>query len=60
MNHRYMYDYLIVGAGITSAVFAHEALEEGKTCVVIDRRPHIAGNIYTEEVNGINVHKYGA
>ena len=54
------YDYLIVGAGLTGAVFAHEAKKAGKTCLVIDRRPHIAGNIYTEEVEGINVHKYGA
>ena len=54
------YDYLIVGAGITSAVFAHEAAKIGKTCLVIDRRDHIAGNIYTEEIDGINVHKYGA
>lgn len=56
-NH---YDYLIVGAGITSAVFAHEAAKVGKSCLVIDRRNHIAGNVYTEEVDGINVHKYGA
>ncbi len=54
------YDYLIVGAGITSAVFAQEAAKVGKTCLVIDRRDHIAGNIYTEEIDGINVHKYGA
>lgn len=54
------YDYLIVGAGITSAVFAHEAKEAGRSCLVIDRRSHVAGNIYTEEVEGINVHKYGA
>ena len=56
-NH---YDFLVVGAGITSAVFAHEAAKIGKTCLVIDRREHIAGNIYTEEIDGINVHKYGA
>lgn len=54
------YDYLIVGAGLTGAVFAHEALKAGKKCLVIDRRDHIGGNCYTEEVNGINVHKYGA
>jgi len=54
------YDYLIVGAGISSAVFAHEAAKVGKSCLVIDRRPHIAGNIYCEETEGINVHKYGA
>ena len=54
------YDYLIVGAGLTGAVFAHEARLLGKRCLVIDRRPHIAGNVYTEKVEGINVHKYGA
>ena len=54
------YDYLIVGAGLTGAVFAHEAAKLGKKCLVIDRRPHIAGNVYTEKVEGINVHKYGA
>ena len=55
-----MYDYLIVGAGLFGAVFAHEAHKAGKKVLVIDRRPQIAGNIYTEEVEGINVHKYGA
>ena len=60
MRMRSHYDYLIVGAGITSAVFAHEASKVGKSCLVIDRRSHVAGNIYTEEVEGINVHKYGA
>lgn len=54
------YDYLVVGAGLTGAVFAHEARKVGKTCLVIDKRDHIAGNIYTEQVDGINVHKYGA
>lgn len=54
------YDYLIVGAGLTGTVFAREVLAAGKKCLVIDRRPHIGGNCYTEEVNGINVHKYGA
>ena len=54
------YDYLIVGAGISSAVFCHEASKLGKSCLVIDRRDHIAGNIYTEDVEGINVHRYGA
>lgn len=54
------YDYLIVGAGLTGAVFAHEAKKAGKKCLVIDKRDHVAGNIYTEQVNGINVHKYGA
>ncbi len=55
-----MYDYLIVGAGLFGAVFAHEMTALGKRCLVIDRRPHIAGNIYTENVHGINVHRYGA
>lgn len=54
------YDYLIVGAGLTGAVFAHEAKKAGKKCLVIDKRNHIAGNVYTGQVNGINVHKYGA
>ena len=54
------YDYLIVGAGLFGAVFAYEAGKRGKSCLVIDKRPHIAGNIYTEQVEGINVHKYGA
>lgn len=55
-----MYDYLIVGAGLYGAVFARELTRQGKRCLVIDRRSHIAGNIYTENVSGINVHKYGA
>ncbi len=54
------YDYLIVGAGLFGAVFAREAKDSGKSALVIDRRANIAGNIYTEEVEGINVHKYGA
>ena len=54
------YDYLIVGAGLFGAVFAHEATRRGKTCLVIDKRGHIGGNIYTEEVEGIQVHRYGA
>ena len=54
------YDYLVVGAGISSAVFCHEASKLGKSCLVVDRRDHIAGNIYTEDVEGINVHRYGA
>lgn len=55
-----MYDFLIVGAGLFGAVFAFEAVKKGKKCLVIDKRTHIAGNIYTENVEGINVHKYGA
>lgn len=54
------YDYLIVGAGLFGAVFAYEAKKAGKKCLVIDKRDHIAGNIYCENVEGINVHKYGA
>ena len=54
------YDYLIVGAGLFGAVFAHEAVSRGYTALVIDKRDHIAGNIYTEECVGINVHRYGA
>lgn len=53
-----MYDYLIVGAGLYGAVFAQEAKRAGKSVLVIDKRPHIAGNVYTEKVEGINVHKY--
>ena len=54
------YDYLIVGAGLFGAVFAREMKQAGRTSLVIDRRDHIAGNIYTEKVNGIQVHRYGA
>lgn len=54
------YDFLIVGAGLYGAVFARELTKRGKRCLVIDRRNHIAGNIYTREVEGINVHEYGA
>ena len=54
------YDYLIVGSGLFGAVFAHEAHKAGKRCLVIEKRPHTGGNIYCEEVDGINVHKYGA
>ena len=55
-----MYDYLIVGAGLYGAVFAHEVMQRGKTCLVVDKRPNIAGNVYTREVEGINIHVYGA
>ena len=54
------YDYLIVGAGLYGEVFAQKAMEAGKTCLVIEKRDHIAGNIYTEAVEGIQVHRYGA
>ena len=55
-----MYNYLVVGAGLYGAIFAHEAKKNGKSVLVIDKRPNIAGNIYTEKLEGINVHKYGA
>ena len=55
-----MYDCLIVGSGLYGAVCAHEAMAKGKSVLVIDKRPHIAGNVYTEEMEGINVHVYGA
>ena len=55
-----MYDYLIVGAGLFGAVFAREATDKGKKVLVIDKREHIAGNVYTKEIEGINVHEYGA
>lgn len=54
------YDYLIVGAGLFGAVCAYELGKRGKKCLVVEKRPHIGGNIYTEEIEGINVHKYGA
>ena len=54
------YDYLVVGAGLYGAVFAQQAKEKGKKVLVIDKRPQIAGNVYTEDVEGIHVHKYGA
>lgn len=54
------YDYLIVGAGLYGACFAYLANRQGKRCLVIDKRPHIGGNLYCEDVEGINVHKYGA
>lgn len=55
-----MYDYLIVGAGLYGAVMAQQLSKFGKKCLVIDKRPHIAGNVYTEEIEGIQVHRYGA
>lgn len=54
------YDYLIVGAGLFGSVFSYKATQEGKKCLVIDRRPHLGGNLYCENTEGINVHKYGA
>ena len=55
-----MYDYLVVGAGLYGAVFAHEAKKHGKSVLVIDKRSNIAGNVYTEDIEKIHVHKYGA
>lgn len=55
-----MYDYLVVGSGLFGAVFARQATDAGKKVLVIDKRPNIAGNVYTEKVEGINFHKYGA
>ncbi len=55
-----MYDYLVVGAGLFGSVFAREMTKAGKKCLVIDKREHIGGNIYTEDIEGIRVHKYGA
>src|SRR5690606_15116216 len=54
------YDFLIVGAGLFGSVFAHQAKKAGKKCLVIDKREHLGGNIYCENVDGVNVHKYGA
>ncbi len=54
------YDYLIIGAGLYGSVFAHNVTQKGKKCLIVEKRNHLAGNIYTEEINGINVHKYGA
>ena len=55
-----IYDYLIVGSGLFGATFAHQARQQGKKCLVIDKRPHLGGNVYCENIEGINVHKYGA
>ena len=54
------YDYLIVGSGLFGSVFAYKATQQGKKCLVIDKRSHLGGNIFCEEIEGINVHKYGA
>lgn len=55
-----MYDYLIVGAGLYGAICAYELTKRGKKCLVVEKRPHVGGNIYTENIEGVNVHKYGA
>ena len=60
MSMAHTYDYLIVGSGLFGATFAHLARQHGKRCLVIDKRPHLGGNVYCEEVEGIHVHKYGA
>jgi UDP-galactopyranose mutase len=60
MSSSKQYDYLIVGSGLFGSVFAHEAKKRGKTCLVIDKRDHAGGNVYCKEVEGINVHQYGA
>ena len=54
------YDYLVVGAGLYGAVSAYKVKQSGKKCLVIDKRPHLGGNIYCEDIEGIHVHKYGA
>lgn len=60
LKNKKQFDYLIVGAGLFGSVFAHEAKKKGKTCLVIDKRNHLGGNVYCENVEDINVHKYGA
>ena len=59
IKEKMMYDYLIVGAGLYGAVFAQQKRAQGARCLVIDRRNHIAGNIFSEKVAGIEVHRYG-
>jgi UDP-galactopyranose mutase len=60
MRRKAMYDYLIVGSGLFGAVFAHEMKRQGKSCLVLERRSHTGGNVYCEERDGINIHRYGA
>ena len=55
-----MYDYLIVGSGLFGATFAYFAKQKGKKCLIIEKRGHLGGNVYCEQIDGINVHKYGA
>lgn len=59
IENKYQYDYLIVGAGLFGSVFAQQAIESGKRCLIIDKRSHTAGNAYTKNISGINVHMYG-
>ena len=54
------YDYLILGSGLFGSIFAYEMTKKGKKCLVIEKRPHIGGNVYTENIENINVHKYCA
>ncbi len=54
------YDYLVVGSGLFGSVFAHEMNKNGKKVIVIEKRDHVGGNVFTEEISNINVHKYGA
>lgn len=54
------YDYLIIGSGLFGSVFAHEMMKAGKSCLVLERRNHVGGNVYCEEKEGIRIHKYGA
>lgn len=60
MKEKMNYDYLIVGSGLFGATFAYKVKQAGKKCLVIDKRPHLGGNVYCEDIEGINVHKYGA
>ena len=60
MKEMEKYDYLIVGSGLYGATFAYFAKRKGKNCLVIDKRPHVGGNVYCEQIEGINVHQYGA
>ena len=59
MENNKQYDYLIVGAGLYGAMFAYRAIRQGKRCLVIDKNPHIGGGCYTNDVEGIQVHRYG-
>lgn len=54
------YDFLIVGSGLFGAVFAYMATKKGKKCLIVEKRNHVGGNVYTEEIEGITVHRYGA
>lgn len=60
MNSKYKYDYILVGSGLFNAIFARESIKYGKKCLVIEKRKHIGGNLYCDNIEGINIHKYGA